>query len=130
MTSAPHILMVDDEAAIRELYTLYLHTQGFEVTTASSAVEALDAVYAHRFDLAILDVGLGDSNGMDLIEPMKVAQPTLPIAIYTGRMEQQIRKEALARGASAYWIKTYPLNYIVNEIVRIIRETHQKQQGP
>jgi two-component system, OmpR family, response regulator len=129
MTSAPHILMVDDEAAIRELYTLYLHTQGFEVTTVSSAVEALDAVYATPFDLAILDVGLGDSNGMDLIEPMKTAQPNLPIAIYTGRMEQQIRKEALARGASAYWIKTYPLNYIVNEIIRILRETKQKQQG-
>jgi DNA-binding NtrC family response regulator len=123
---SPHILMVDDEAAIRELYTLYFNTQGIDVTTASSAIDALDIVYRAKFDLIILDLGLGDSNGMDLIEPVKLAQPNAPIFIYTGRtIDQALREEAYKRGAVRFLSKSYPLNYVVDEIRRALGERKQ-----
>ncbi len=125
----PHILMVDDEAPIRELYTLYFSTNGFEVSTAATAMDALDQVYRQKFDVIILDLGLGDSNGMDLIGPIKSAQPDVPILIYTGRtVDETIRKEAFNRGACGFLIKSYPLNYIVMEIRRAINSAQKPAQ--
>jgi len=117
----PHILLVDDEAAIRELYTLYFNSQGFQISTASNAVQALDAVYGTKFDVILLDLGLGDSNGMDLLEPIKIAQPDVPVVIFTGvTVDNQLRRSILARGAAAILRKSYPLNYVIEEVKRAI----------
>ena len=113
--------MVDDEAAIRELYTLYLNTQGFDVSTASNAIEALDITFRKKFDVVMLDVGLGDSNGMDLLEPIRMAQPDATLLVYTAMdIDQALREEALSRGAARIFSKSHPLDYIVGEIKRAL----------
>ena len=113
--------MVDDEAAIRELYTLYLNTQGFDVSTASNAIDALDITFRKKFDVVMLDVGLGDSNGMDLLEPIRMAQPDATLLVYTAMdIDEALRQEALNRGAARIFSKSHPLDYIVGEIKRAI----------
>ena len=120
-SQTPHILMVDDEAAIRELYTLYLNTQGFDVSTASNAIDALDISYRKKFDVVMLDVGLGDSNGMDLLEPIRIALPDATVLVYTAmEIDETLRNEALSRGAARIFSKSHPLDYIVGEIKRAL----------
>lgn len=124
-----HILLVDDEAAIRELYTLYFNTQGFDVTSASNAINALEEIYKRPYDAVMLDLGLGDSNGMDLIEPIQRAQPGVPVIIFTGlAIDAATRKSVADRGAAAILRKSYPLNYVIDEINRLVRQS-RKMEG-
>lgn len=115
------LLLVDDEAAIRDLYSLYFGTQGFTVVTASNAIEALDRVSRDAFDVILLDLGLGDSNGMNLIDPIRMVQPYTPVVIFSGRtLDQKVRADATQRGAVGILSKTYPLNYVIAEIRRFM----------
>jgi DNA-binding response OmpR family regulator len=130
MSTRPHILMVDDEAAIRQLYTLYFDTHGFQVTTAASSADALHEVYSKKFDVVILDIGLAESNGMDLIEPIKAAQPNVPIFIFTGRtVDQRLREDTRRRGVFQVLTKSHPLDYLVSEIRRAIRTSQAAATG-
>lgn len=118
----PHLLLIDDEAAIRELYNLYFISQGFEMTTASNAIQALHIIYEKRFDAILVDLGLGDSNGLDLIEPIKAAQAESPILIFTGMtIDPELRRKVAERGAFGILRKSYPLNYVTDEIRRAIQ---------
>lgn len=114
-----HLLMVDDEAPTRELYSLYLRTHGFDVTTAATAEEALQVVKKTPFQVCLLDLGLGKSDGMDLVEPLKKAQPGMSILIYTGRsFDESLRGKALKKGAVGFLSKTQPLDQLLLEIKR------------
>jgi DNA-binding NtrC family response regulator len=115
-----HLLMVDDEAPTRELYSLYLRTHGFDVTTAASSEEALELVKKTSFQVCLLDLGLGPkSDGMDLVEPFKKAQPRMAILIYTGRaFDETLREKALKKGAAGFLSKTQPLDQLLLEIKR------------
>jgi DNA-binding NtrC family response regulator len=124
----PHLLLIDDEAAIRELYNLYFISQGFEITTASNAIQALHIIYERRFDAILVDLGLGDSNGMDLIEPIKNSQPDVPILIFTGMtIEAELRRTVSERGAFGILRKSFPLNYVTDEIRRAIQVSRRAQ---
>ena len=115
-----HLLMVDDEAPTRELYSLYLRTHGFDVTTAATAEEALQLVKKMTFQVCLLDLGLGPkTDGMDLVEPFKKAQPRMSILIYTGRsFDDSLRDKALKKGAVGFLSKTQPLDQLLLEIKR------------
>jgi DNA-binding NtrC family response regulator len=118
----PHLLLIDDEAAIRELYNLYFISQGFEITTASNAIQALHIIYEKRFDAILVDLGLGDSNGLDLIEPIRNSQPDVPILIFTGMtIDAELRRTVTERGAFGILRKSFPLNYVTDEIRRAIQ---------
>ncbi len=122
MSQSPHILMVDDDGRIRQMYRMYLNVQGFEVAEVSNAVDALQEIYNKKFDAVLLDIGLGDSNGMDLIDPIKAAQPNAPIFVFTGKpVDAELKKEAFARGAFQLFMKSNPLDYVVSELRRGIQ---------
>src|SRR4249919_3462922 len=62
-----HILVVDDEAQIRDLLCIYLMKQGFKVSTASNTRETLAILAKTPVDLTVLDIGLGDEDGLKLL---------------------------------------------------------------
>ncbi len=127
--TTPHILMVDDEAAIRQLYSLYFKVQGFELSTTSNAMDTLNEVHSKKFDAVILDLNLRDSNGLDLIEPIHAAQPHCAIFIFTGQqVAEEMRQEAMSRGAFQFFTKLQPLDYMVSEIKRGIDLFHALAQ--
>ena len=127
--SAAHVLLVDDEAAIRQIYRLYLNVQGFEVTTASNAIDAIHEVTTKQFAAIVLDIGLGDTNGMDLIVPIKAVQPHAPIIIFTGQpADEKTRKQAIELGAFQFFTKSHPLDYMVSELKRAIHISRLEAQ--
>ncbi len=118
-----HILVVDDEAPIRELLESYFKKRGYLVSTAANGQDALrlaneDGVKLH---LVILDVVLADSDGLELLGELKAAHPNLPVIIMTGiGFEEELLQEALQKGASGYVSKTLPLDQLLMEVHRTL----------
>ena len=116
-----HILVIDDEAPIRELLRSYFEKQGYTVSTAATAAEAVGACAEVRFDLIILDVVLGDADGLELLPNLKQSHPALPVIVMTGiGFDDELRKAARQRGAAGYVSKTSPLNELLAEVQGLI----------
>jgi DNA-binding response OmpR family regulator len=116
-----HILIVDDEAPIREMLKLALAKHGFRVTDAGSATEALRIVRDDPPQLVISDLQLEDTDGMEMIEQLKTALPSTPVILLTGVFfDQQVVEGALAGKVSAYLHKTAPLSLIVEKVRQLV----------
>lgn len=84
--AAPRVLMVEDEMMIRVLTTDMLEELGFEVVEAGTAAEALDLLEsAGPVHAALVDLGLPDRPGEDLIHDLRALRPDLPVVVVTGR---------------------------------------------
>lgn len=81
------ILVVDDEANIRELYKVEFEEMGYEVTTASDGVQALAAIGKTKFDLVTLDMRMPDMDGIETLRRMKEKNSALNIIICTAYEE-------------------------------------------
>jgi DNA-binding NtrC family response regulator len=117
-----HILVVDDEAPTRELLSIYLKRRGCTVTTASTSGDALRLVNELPVQAVILDINLGDTNGLDLLEPIRSARPKVPIILFSGiGIDQQTLEDARQKGAAGYLNKTQPLEQMWAEVQRVLQ---------
>src|SRR5260221_8924279 len=99
----PHLLVVDDDARIRELLRRYLAGSGFRVTIAGDAAEARSKLASMEFDLVVLDVMMPGENGFDLTRSLReteVGRKTLrtPILLLTAMAEPGDRITGLSHG--------------------------------
>jgi len=118
-----HLLLVDDEPAIRALATLELRGAGYRVTTASDADQALRLAEELTLSLVILDIMMPKTDGLSLLETLKQRHPTLPVVILTGiGVTDEVMKVAMRMGADAYVSKGMTISYLVMEIRRVLRK--------
>jgi len=116
-----HILVVDDEASIRDLLAEFFRKRGYKVSTASNPKEALSLTDSVPLNLVILDVLLDDKDGMEVLEDIKEKHPNLPVIIMTGiGYDEELLKEARDKGAAGYLSKTLPLDQLLMEVHRIL----------
>jgi DNA-binding NtrC family response regulator len=116
-----HILLVDDEVAIRSLLTQFLTDCGYRVTAVSSPSEARKAVARDAPQLVISDLQLEDSDGLDLLVRMKADLPDTPMMLLTGMLfDARVVEEVLSQKVSAYLPKTTSLAQIEVEVRRLI----------
>lgn len=115
------ILVVDDEAPIRELLSTYLAKYNYEVLVASTGEEAQKAVNEEALHLVILDVVLPDSDGLELLSTFRQSHPNLPVVMLTGiGFDEELLQEAQQRGATGYISKTLPLDQLLMEVRRVL----------
>jgi DNA-binding response OmpR family regulator len=101
-----------------------LTKRGYSVTGVATADEAMDLVKQTKFDLVILDIYLVASNGLDLISPIKEAQPSTSVVILTGLgKDDTLVSRAFSEGAVGYIVKTQPLNQMLAEIRQHLKES-------
>jgi two-component system, OmpR family, KDP operon response regulator KdpE len=125
MTSAPlKVLIVDDEPPIRKLLRLGLHTQGYEILEAANGKAALDLL-AKSPDLIILDLGLPDMQGLDLLRRIRAQQESVPIVVLSSRDDEAGKVEALDLGADDYVTKPFGLDELLARMRAALR--HQLQ---
>src|SRR5258707_433906 len=86
----PHLLFVDDDIPIRETLSLYFKKKGITVATAACGEEAIRLAEETAFNLAILDVNLGNEDGLDLLQTFRRLHSTLPVIMFTGMTEQTL----------------------------------------
>ncbi|MGV3771912.1 MAG: response regulator [Verrucomicrobiales bacterium] len=116
-----HILVVDDEAPIRQLLQSYFKKHGYEVSVASTAAETLKVADDVPLNLVVLDVLLGDQDGLDVLQTLKQSHPNLPVIIMTGiGFDEELLQEAISKGASGYVSKTLPLDQLLMEVHRTL----------
>jgi DNA-binding response OmpR family regulator len=117
-----HILVVDDEAQIRELLCIYLMKQGFQVSTASNCEETLRSVGQTQIDLVVLDIGLGEEDGLKLLAQIKARFPKVRVVMLTGMgFVEDLLQEAHQKGADGYVSKVLPLEELLMAIQRILK---------
>src|SRR6476620_3060764 len=95
------VLVIDDEPPIRKLLRMGLATQGYEITEAPSGKVALEMLELGP-DLIILDLGLPDIQGLDLLRKMRARNETVPIVILSSRGDEAGKVQALDFGADDF----------------------------
>lgn len=128
MTSpAVRILVVDDEVPIRKLLRVGLSAEGYRVVEAMNAREARASVAAGEPDLIILDLGLPDIPGHDLLARWRNEQVELPIIILSSRTDEAGIVRALELGADDYVTKPFGTKELVARIRVALRHKLQQQ---
>jgi len=120
----PKILVIDDDKSIRKIFRINLEEEGYIIDLAESGEEALRKVENQRYNLALIDIKLGDMEGTDLLESFQEKAPQMKKIIVTGFPSLQNAIQALNRGADAYILK--PVK--IDQLLEIIEEQLRKQQ--
>jgi DNA-binding response OmpR family regulator len=116
-----HILIVDDEANIRELLEEFLTQNGYRVTPAQSAIEAHKVARTDPPNLIISDLQLEDSDGLDMIKSLKETLPNTPMMLLTGVLfDPKVVRDTLSKKVSCYLDKTASLSQILAEVQRLL----------
>ena len=97
-----HILIIDDEASLRQTMARILLRAGFEVTTVGSGKETFAIINEHAFDLVYLDIRMPDINGLEVLKVIHEQYPEMPVVLFTAQPDLHSAVEALRRGASDY----------------------------
>jgi two-component system KDP operon response regulator KdpE len=121
-----HILVVDDEPPIRRLLRTGLGTQGYAVLEAPDGRTALETLgrkaSGHEtVDLVILDLGLPDMRGHDLLAQIRAAHPALPVVVLSSRDDETGKVEALDLGADDYVTKPFGMGELLARIRTALR---------
>ena len=117
---APHLLVVDDDRAIRDLLSRFLHREGYRVTTADTAADARAKLGGLRFDLLILDVMMPGETGFDLAKSIRESSG-VPILMLTARAEKESRIAGLELGADDYVAKPFEPRELSLRIANILK---------
>jgi two-component system response regulator QseB len=116
------ILLVEDHPALREIVTAYLVRRGFAVDTASKAEEACAALDATNYDALVLDLGLPDGDGLDVLARAQLlTKGQLPTLIVTARDAVGDRVRGLDSGADDYIVKPFDLIELEARIRAVLR---------
>jgi two-component system OmpR family response regulator len=123
-----HILVVDDEARIREVLQYALRKEGFEVTALSDGREAIDAVDRGRIDLVVLDVMLPEVDGLSACRIIREAS-RVPILFLSARAEEMDRVLGLELGGDDYLTKPFSVRELVARVKAVFRRVEVPSEG-
>ncbi len=123
------ILVVDDEPAILQVVTAYLEKEGFEVYTATSGPEALQAVHTYRPDIVVLDIMLPGMDGLEVLTRLR-RDSDVYVIMLTAKTEEMDRVLGLSLGADDYVTKPFSPRELVARVKAALRRLHQKPERP
>jgi two-component system, OmpR family, KDP operon response regulator KdpE len=117
------VLVVDDEPHLLRALAMNLTSRGFDVSTAASATRALEQIRRLPPDLLVLDLGLPDLDGLEVIRELRDYGPELPIIVLSARGGSQDKVDALDLGAVDYVTKPFDMNEFIGRLRAILRRT-------
>jgi two-component system KDP operon response regulator KdpE len=127
MSSAPvRVLVIDDEPPIRKLLRMGLSTQGYEIIEATNGKMGLELL-AENPDLIILDLGLPDMQGLELLRVLRTRSERVPIVVLSSRSDEKGKVEALDHGADDYVTKPFGMEELLARMRAAVRHQLQVQ---
>jgi two-component system KDP operon response regulator KdpE len=123
------VLVVDDEQAIRRFLRVTLTSQGYTVIEAASGQEALSAAATQKPDIVILDLGLPDTDGVEVTRLLR-QWTQIPIIILSVRGSESDKIAALDAGADDYLIKPFGVGELLARLRAALRRAAQTTSGP
>jgi two-component system KDP operon response regulator KdpE len=125
MSATPlRVLVIDDEPPIRKLLRMGLATQGYQTSEAANGKAALELL-ADNPDLVILDLGLPDVEGLELLRTIRERNEKVPIVVLSSRGDERAKVEALDLGADDYVTKPFGMDELLARMRAALR--HQLQ---
>lgn len=124
--AAASILVVDDEAPIRRLLRTTLRVQDYTVLEAEGVAQALDVLARDKVDVMILDLGLPDGDGIEVIRTVRL-ESQLPIVVLSARNDERGKVAALDAGADDYVTKPFGAEELMARIRAALRHRVQVQ---
>jgi len=115
------LLVVEDDCQLRDQLAQGLIDSGFVVDVAGDGREGLYYATEYDYDLAIIDLGLPEIAGIDLVIALREAQREFPVLVLTARGDWQEKVKALDSGADDYVVKPYQLEEIVARVNALVR---------
>ncbi len=119
-TSAPHILVIDDDPSIRDLVVEYLSKNDMRVSAGASGREMFEVFDREAIDLVLLDLKLPGEDGMQLARSLR-ERATVPIVLLTGRNEEADRVMGLELGADDYVTKPFSPRELLARVRAVLR---------
>ena len=123
-----HILIIDDEASLRQTLARILQRAGFEVTTAANGKDGLALVHEHPFDLLYLDIRMPDVSGLELLKSIHTKFPDLPVILFTAQPDLNSAVEALRRGATDYLLKPLKPQTVIDRTQAILSDRQKERR--
>jgi len=118
-----HLLVVDDDAALREALALVLDLNGFGVTTVADGREAMRTLSTNRPDAVILDVLMPGLDGLEVCRRIRASGDRTPVLMLTARAEVSERVAGLEAGADDYLAKPFAREELVARLRALLRRT-------
>ena len=116
---AKKILIVDDEAHIRMLYTEELAEEGYEVITAEGGLKLLERIETEKPDLVVLDIKMVDYNGLDLLQDIRNKFYDLPVILCSAY--DTFKDDMKSIAADQYVIKSFDLSELKSKIADLLK---------
>ena len=123
-TENPHVLVVDDDRAVRESLRRSLEFNGYAVTLASDGAEALASIAGRSPDALVIDVMMPRLDGIETTRALRTAGNDLPILVLTARDSVGDRVEGLDAGADDYLTKPFALEELLARLRAMLRRVH------
>jgi DNA-binding response OmpR family regulator len=124
--AARRALVVEDDSAIRRGVCDMLRFHGFEVTEAPDGDEGLEQARSAEVDIVLLDLILPGVLGLDILQQVRNARPTLPIIIMTAKGEEADRIKGLKLGADDYVVKPFSIKELLARIEAVLRRSPER----
>lgn len=114
------VLIIEDEKSIAQFIAAVLGGQGYETIQARTGKEALSMLSSHCPDVVILDLGLPDLDGMDVLRQLR-SWSSLPVVVVSARSHERDKVAALDAGADDYLTKPFDMDELIARIISLIR---------
>ena len=124
--TAPKVLVIDDEPPIRKLLRMGLSTEGYDTLEAANGRAGLELL-AENPDLVILDLGLPDVQGLDLLQMIRARNERVPIVVLSSRGDEAGKVKALDLGADDYITKPFGMQELLARMRAAVRHQLQVQ---
>jgi DNA-binding response OmpR family regulator len=128
MNSNGHILIVDDEASLRQTLARILQRADYEVTTTASGGEALTLLSQHSFDLVYLDIRMPDMSGLEVLKTIHTKYPELPVILFTAQPDLNSAVEAVRSGAIDYLLKPLKPQTIIERTQSVLAKKQKERR--
>jgi two-component system KDP operon response regulator KdpE len=121
------ILVVDDEPPIRRFLRTSLTAQGYEIVEAENAKEALGQLGRNRIDVIVLDLGLPDMDGLEILKHVRESGSDVPVIVLSSRTNEPEKVKALDLGADDYVTKPFGIDELLARLRAALRHRLQQQ---
>lgn len=128
MSNQGHILIIDDEATLRQTLARILQQAGFEVTTAESADQAFAFIESTAFDLIYMDLRMPGVHGLDALKYIHEQYPSLPVVLFTAQPDLTSALEALRNGATDYLLKPLKPQLVIERTQSILANLKRERR--
>ncbi|MHC4942812.1 MAG: response regulator transcription factor [Planctomycetota bacterium] len=120
------ILVVEDDAAIREGIVSALQFEGYQTLEAGDGEQGLELALSAGYDLLLLDLVLPGKDGLQILEELRKAKPTLPVVILTARGDETDRVTGLKLGADDYVVKPFSVKELLARVEAVLRRSPER----